>query len=255
MGEGVLKLLTVPNLAVPHGFTTKAGGVSDGHFASLNLGLSTGDAPARVAENRERVLRHFAVTQAQACVLHQIHGARVVVAAPGWFDVEADAAVTDDPELLLVIGVADCAPLLFHDPVQRVVGAAHAGWRGTAQGVARNVVTALGEHYGSRPEDLQVAVGPSIVGPCYQVGPEVKAAFDAQGFPQTVAPPDDAADGLERYRLDIGVANRFVLTEAGVPDGNIFDLNACTHCDATQFYSHRRDGLKRGSHWAAVRLG
>ena len=258
----VLEPLTAPNLAVPHGFTTRAGGVSAGHYASLNLGLNTGDSPERVAQNRERVLAHFGVPRSQVCVLQQVHGARVVTAEPGWFEREADAAVTDDPGLLLVTSVADCAPLLFHDPVRRVVAAAHAGWRGTVQGVARNVVTALTEQYGSSPANLRVAFGPSIAGPCYQVGPEVKALFDEQGFPETVftpdappdAAPDAAPDDAARYRLDIGAANRYALTQAGVPAANIFDLAACTHCDATRFYSHRRDGLQRGSHWALIKL-
>ncbi len=254
----MLEPLTAPGLGVPHGFTTRAGGVSEGVYASLNLGLSTGDDAGRVAENRARVLRHFGATRAQVCALHQVHGARVVVAAPSWFDLEADAAVTDDPNLLLVISVADCAPLLFHDPVRGVVGAAHAGWRGTAQGVARNVVAALTEHYGSDPADLRVAFGPSIAGPCYQVGPEVAATFDEQGFPETVftpdVPPDAAPDAAGRYRLDIRAANRFALTQAGVPDANIYDLDACTHCDGARFYSHRRDGLQRGSHWALIKL-
>ena len=245
----MLELLRAPNLSVPHGFTTKAGGVSEGHFASLNLGLSTGDDAVHVAHNRERVLRHFGVTHEKVCVLQQVHGARVVVAEPGWFDIEADASVTDDPGLLLVIGVADCAPLLFHDPVKGAVGAAHAGWRGMVQGVAHDVVLALFEHYGSDPANLQVAFGPSIAGPCYQVGREVKEMFEEHGFPESVAPPDDAG----RYRLDIRAANRFVLERAGVLEANIFDLDTCTHCDDERFYSHRRDGLKRGSHWAAIR--
>ena len=224
--------------------------MSEGCYASLNLGLSTGDDAERVAQNRARVLDYFGVTRKQVCALQQVHSARVVVAAPSWFEIEADASITDDPNLLLVISTADCAPLLFHDPVRKVVAAAHAGWRGTVQSVARNVVAALVEHYGSNPADLRVAFGPSIAGPCYQVGPEVAAAFAEQGFPEAVIPPDDAG----RYRLDISAANRFVLTQTGVPEANIFDLNVCTHCEPGRFYSHRRDGLKRGSHCALIKL-
>ena len=243
-------LLNAPNLTAPHGFTTRLGGYSEAHFASLNLGLSTGDDPAVVAANRERVLKAFGVTRKQVCVLQQVHGARVVKAQAGWHEVKADAAVTSDPDLLLVIGTADCAPLLFHDPVRGFVGAAHAGWRGTVAGIAANVVKTLAEG-GSSPADLQVAIGPSIAGGCYQVGLEVKEAFDAAGFPESVYAPD----GEAHVRLDIIAANRYALTRAGVPGGNIFDLGECTHCDPDRFYSHRRDGLRRGSHWAVIKLG
>ena len=228
--------------------------MSEGDYASLNLGLSTGDDASRVAENRKRVLRRFGVTRAQTCVLQQVHSARVVVAEPSWFEIEADASVTDDPGLLLVISTADCTPLLFHDPVRGVVAAAHAGWRGTVRGVARNVVAALTEHYGSNPADLRVAFGPSIAGPCYQVGPEVAAAFAEQDFPASVTRPDTAPDAAGRYRLDISAANRFALARAGVSETRIFDLGVCTHCEPERFYSHRRDGLKRGSHWALIKL-
>ena len=244
-------LLTASNLDIPHGFTTRAGGVSDGHFGSLNLGLSTGDDPDKVAQNRGRVLAQFGATRGTACALEQVHSARVVVAEPSWYELEADASITDDPDLLLIISVADCQPLLFHDPVRRVVGAAHAGWRGTVGRIAGNVVQKLQEYYGSDPKNIRVAMGASIQGACYQVGAEVVEAFDNAGFPSTVYTPDDEG----RYRLDLTAANRYALHEAGVPSANIFALNACTHCDPDQFYSHRRDGLKRGSHWAVIKLG
>ena len=245
-----LPLLTAPNLKTPHGCTTRAGGVSSGHFGSLNLGLSTRDDPDKVAQNRERVLAQFGTTRGTACALEQVHSARVIVAEPSWYELEADASITDDPNLLLIISVADCQPLLFHDPMRRVVGAAHAGWRGTVQGIAGNVVQKLQEHYGSDPQDIRVALGASIQGACYQVGAEVVEAFDSAGFPSTVYTPDDEG----RYRLDLTVANRYALHQAGVPDVNVFALDACTHCDPEKFYSHRRDGLKRGSHWAVIKL-
>ena len=245
-----LELLTAANITVPHGFTTRWGGVSESYYGSLNLGLSTGDDRAVVATNRERVLAHFGVTREAVCVLEQVHGARVVEAEPSWYGFQADAATTDDPDLLLVIGVADCQPILFVDPVQRAVAAAHAGWRGTVKGIAGNVVKAMAERYGSNAADMRVAFGPCIAGACYQVGPEVAGAFEEAGFPAEVLEPDSEG----RYRLDIGAANRCVLKEAGVAEENITDLGLCTHCDRERFYSHRRDGRRRGSHWAAIKL-
>ncbi len=243
-------LLTAPNLEVPHGFSTRRGGVSEGVFESLNLGLSTGDDPSRVEANRRQVIEALGSSPAQVCALQQVHGARVVVARRGWYEEKADASVTDDPEVLLVIGMADCLPILLHDPVRHVVGAAHAGWRGSVAGVAEAVVRLMRETYGSDPAHLQVAFGPAIQGRCYQVGPEVRQAFAEAGFPDEVARSD--TDG--RYRLDIAGANRHALERFGVRPANIVSLNRCTHCEPEVFYSHRRDGPKRGSHWALIQL-
>ena len=101
-----------------------------GHFGTLNLGLSTGDDPAKVERNRERVLAQFGATRGTVCTVKQVHSAHVIEAEPSWYEHQADASVTDDPDLLLVISVADCQPLLFHDPVRRAVGA---GARGLAR--------------------------------------------------------------------------------------------------------------------------
>jgi len=225
--------------------------VSSGVYSSLNLGLSTGDERTLVEANRDLVIEKFGASRSQVVALEQVHGANVVVAEPSWYEVQADASVTDNPDLLLVISVADCAPLLFHDPVKNVIGAAHAGWRGTVKGIAREVVQKLEAEYGSDPRDLQVAIGPSIQAPCYQVGPEVVEAFAEAGFPDSVYSPDDEG----RFRLDVAGANWVVLERAGVSKQNIHDLGECTHCDKEKFYSHRRDALQRGSHWAVIRLG
>jgi YfiH family protein len=243
-------ILTADNLTVPHGFSTRLGGVSSGVYASLNLGLSTGDARAAVAENRRRFLAHFGLGPHQVCALQQVHGAAVHLAEPGWYLVKADAAITATPGLALVISTADCLPILIHDPVRRAIGAAHAGWRGTAQGIAAALVQALTAHFGSDPADLQVAIGPGIQHPCYQVGSEVKDAFAAAGVSAQVITPDDAG----HFRLDLVRANREQLSRVGVSEAQVRSLDVCTHCDAERFYSHRRDGRARGSHWALVVL-
>lgn len=245
--------LRAPNLDVPHGFSTRLGGSSTGVYESFNLGLGTGDDPAAVAENRAAALAAFGAAAEHVCALEQVHGAEAVVAEPGWYARRADAAVTDDPDLLLVISAADCLPILYLDPVGRAVGAAHAGWRGTAAGVAAAVVRRLAERYGSNPAELRVAFGPAIAGRCYQVGPEVASAFVAAGFPDGVAQADEGEAG--RYRLDLVAANRFALERAGVRPEHIAALKRCTHCEPELFYSHRRDGLARGSHWALITLG
>lgn len=242
--------LTAQNLRVPHGFSTRLGGKSEGVYKSLNLGTSTGDDPDVVEANRDRFLNLFGVARDAVCVMQQVHGAAVHLAEPGWYAVQADAAVTATPGLALVVSMADCLPLLYHDPVQGAIGAAHAGWRGTVKRIATEVVGAMTANFGSQPDDIQVGIGPGIMHPCYQVGAEVKDAFVAAGFSGQVLSPDDAG----RYRLDLVQANREALLGAGIADENISSLGLCTHCDNHQFYSHRRDGRARGSHWALIRL-
>lgn len=241
-------LFSTEFLSVPHAFSTRLAGVSEGVFASFNLGLSTGDKPERVVQNREQVFRSFGVTKAQVCGLHQVHSATVVEARASWFELEADASVSNDPDLLLVIGTADCLPILFHDPVKQVVAAAHAGWRGTVAGVSRNVILKMQSLYGSKASDVRAVIGPCIKGACYQVGQEVIDVFIESEFPEYVYENDTEG----RYLLDLVKANEYLLKQSGVTQ--IYDLQQCTHCDATTFYSHRRDGLKRGSHWSAIKL-
>lgn len=246
----VLERLTASNLPIPHAFFSRVGGRSEGPFQGLNLGLSSGDRPEKVAANRDMALSAFGASRATTCAFHQVHSARVLEAEPSWFELEADAAVTDNPDLLLVISVADCFPLLFFDARVPAVGAAHCGWRGTVKGIAGAAVEKMTALYGSRPEDIRVAIGPGIRRDCYQVGAEVVAAFKEAGFPTEVAVPDDEG----RFRLDLAVANRWLLTRVGVKDEHVEDLGLCTHCEPSRFYSYRRDHGVTGRHWAVIRL-
>lgn len=239
--------IRAPNLSVPHGFTTRVGGVSEGPFASLNLGLSSGDDEVPVAENRRRVLQTFGVSQGQVCAFHQVHGDRVLTATPSWFEEEADAAVSDTPGLLLVVSTADCLPVLFHDPRTGAVGAAHCGWRGTVARLAQRTVEALRKRFGCGPADLRVAFGPAIQRPNYQVGPEVALAFREAGFPNSVLSKDTSG----RFLLDVPAANRWLLLESGVRPSNLWDSGLCTHRD-TRFYSHRRDRGRTGRQWGVI---
>jgi polyphenol oxidase len=244
-----LAFITAPNLRVPHGFSTRAGGVSTGPYAALNLGLSTGDDRTCVEENRRRFAAAFGLGLERACALSQVHSDRVILAEPSLCIHEADAAVTDEEDLLLVVSAADCLPLLFFDPSKGAIGAAHCGWRGSLAGLAAKVVAEMVRRYGSSPESVRVALGPGIRGPCYQVGAEVAEAFTARGFEHALGPDDEG-----RYLLDLALVNRLVLTLAGVSEAHIWDSGLCTHCDASRFYSHRRDLGKTGRHWAGIRL-
>lgn len=240
--------ITLEGFGAPHAFSTRAGGVSGGPFASLNLGLSSGDDPERVEVNRERMLARFGARRERSVAFHQVHGDRVLCSPPSWFETEADGAVTAGDSTLL-ISVADCFPLLFFDPDSGAVGAAHCGWRGTVAGLAGRMVRTMAERFGSDPDRLQIAIGPGIRGACYQVGPEVVAAFREAGFPASVSTPDREG----RHRLDLVAANLHALGEAGVAPERIHDSGLCTHCDPERFFSYRRDRGVTGRHWALVR--
>ncbi len=243
-----LDLIRAPNLAVPHGFTTRTGGVSGAPYESLNLGLSSGDNEAPVTENRRRVLAAFGVDKTGVCAFSQVHGARVLIGRPSWFEEEADAAVTDIKGLVLVVSTADCLPVLFYDPVTGAVGAAHCGWRGTVEGIAGKTLVKMATLYGTDPADVQVAFGPSILAANYQVGAEVVAAFLGAGFPEHVATPD----GTGRFLLDVAAANRWLLLKDGVQPANVWESGLCTYGDPARFYSHRRDDGRTGRHWAII---
>jgi len=235
-----------------HGFTTRQGGVSEGAFAGLNLGLSSGDSAEKVERNRDRLLGGLGFARDAVLAFHQVHGDRVLGGDPGWFEEEADAAVTKRDDVLLVVSTADCVPLLFHDPVKGVVGAAHCGWKGTASLLAAKVVAAMTTRHGSRPADVRVALGPCMRGGCYQVGPEVVERFAGAGIPDACWRADPAQAG--RFLLDLPAANSHALAAAGVPADNVIDIGLCTHCRPELFFSHRRDGGVTGRHWAYVSL-
>jgi YfiH family protein len=144
---------------------------------------------------------------------------------------------------------ADCIPILFAEPEARVCGAAHAGWRGTVAGIARNVIGRMAEA-GARPERVRVALGPSIGPCCFEVGPEVVAEFRAAlgDLPGLVVP------GPRKDHLDLRVATRAILERAGVAPGSIDDRPPCTRCEADRFFSYRRDGKDGGVHMAFIAL-
>ncbi len=243
-----MDMLTFPGLAdvvgLAHAITTRAGGVSAGAFASLNLGRRTADLPVAVAENRRRAARALGFPALVSP--RQVHGASVVEVRTADEDPgEADAVMTDRAGVLLGILGADCPGVLLVDPRRRALALVHAGWRGTAAGVAPATVAALVERYGCAPGDLRAAIGPGISQAAYEVGPEVAAALAAS----SPAARASLARGREdRWQVDLGGLLVGQLTACGVPASSIERSHYCTHRDATLFFSHRRDGERAGRH-------
>jgi YfiH family protein len=236
-----------------HGITTRHGGVSRGHYASLNLSNGLGDDPAAVAENLDRACAALAIRREQLVSPHQRHGTnvrRVTAADRGVVQPNCDALITDAAAVPLLLRYADCAPVLIYDPAHRALALIHSGWRGTVLGVTRAAVAALVAEFDSRPADLIAAIGPSIGPCCYEVGDEVaaavRAAFDRAG---DLLPAGPAG----RRRFDLWAANTRWLTEAGVRRIEIAGL--CTACRTDEFYSHRAERGRTGHFGAAMMLG
>ena len=240
----------IPSEGFTHGFPERTGGVSTGPRASLNLGVRWGDDQDHVTTNRRLLAEHAGYDQAQLQVTRHVHGTDVwAVGEPLAEGAEFDGLVCDRVGPVLGAFAADCVPLVFAEPEARVCGAAHAGWRGTVAGIAGNVVARM-QALGARPDRLRVALGPSIGPCCFEVGPEVVAAFcDAFGeVPGLVVP------GPHKDHIDLRVALRVALERAGVARARIDDRPPCTRCEAERFFSYRRDGRAGGVHMAFIGL-
>lgn len=246
--------LLAPNINVAHAFTTRLGGVSEGPYDSLNLGLSTGDRREHVLENRRRALALIGADLQRLALLHQVHSALVVEANPQVRDVQADGLVSGEEGVALVVSGADCFPVLVEDPVAGCVGAAHAGWRGVVRGIAGALIDALRTRYGSRPGDLRVALGPGVSSSAYQVGDEVIKALSDAGVPLEVCcqPVEPTAVGRREWRLDLAAAISWQLQRAGVEPGNLWSAGRCTFLEPELFFSHRRDGPRTGRQWGMI---
>ena len=252
---GTLEYLTAEGISVPHGFTTRYGGVSTGHLASLNIGLHRGDDPQNVEENF-RILGQALGFDPQKLVLtKQTHSDIVRRAGRADWGVymvegaspECDALITNEPGTALAVFTADCTPILFHDPVTGAVGAAHAGWRGTAAGIAAKTVEAMAREYGCRPENIRAAIGPNLSKCCFETDADVPDAMlaalgeEARPFIEARGP---------KFHVDLKQINALWLRKAGVRHIEISD--ACTMCQPDRFWSHRVTKGNRGSQGAII---
>jgi purine-nucleoside/S-methyl-5'-thioadenosine phosphorylase / adenosine deaminase len=223
---------------IRHAFFTRSGGVSDGVYASLNGGVGSRDAPAKVAENRARMAATLGVASDRLITAYQIHSPSVVVADEPWTQENrprADAIVTRTPKLAIGVSTADCGPLLLADAEAGVIGAAHAGWRGALTGVVEAVIAAM-EKLGAERARIAAALGPAIRQPNYEVGPEFVARFTAADADNErfFAPSQRAGHAM--FDLSGYIADR--VQRAGV--ANFEDLALCTFAEPECFFSYRR---------------
>lgn len=221
---------------IRHGFFTRQGGVSTGIYSSLNCGPGSGDI-GNVRHNRGLVAETLDVEPDRLLTLHQIHSATAVIAEQPWDPraPEADAIVTRTPKLAIGVLTADCAPVLFCDPEARVVGAAHAGWRGALAGIIEAVIVSMQE-LGARRERIVAAIGPSISQKAYEVDTDYVESFLAEEPSGSAFFITDEGSGEPHFDLPGFVWE--CLARAGV--GTISDLGLCTYCDETRLFSYRR---------------
>lgn len=264
MGEdGAIRILrspVIPDDLFWHGFPERTGGVSEGTWGSLNLSARRGDDPAKVAENFRRVATAAGYEAEKLAVTKHVHGNRVWrVGEPLPEPPEFDGLVSDRPGAVLGAFAADCMPVLFADPEARICGACHAGWRGTVADVGAETARQMIE-IGAAAERIRVAIGPSIGPCCFEVGPEVVAAFTC-AYPELspdsglIVPPDSQETSLtKKPHVDLRRAMRAQLERIGVDPAHIDDAPPCTMHNPERFFSYRRDGAGGGCHMGFIGL-
>lgn len=278
MRELRVTYITAQNIEAKHAFTTRYGGVSSGVYSSLNLGINLGDDPECVRENYAVLCAALSIGYDCIVRSNQVHGNSVRVVTPSDCGAlfnppacDADAMITCETGVALIIYTADCVPILLHDPVRCVIGAVHGGWRGSAANICGTAIRRMQDEFGCVPADIHAAIGPCIGGCCYEVGSDVA---DALRTALTIAAEGcieaDVADALPKvlgnqvdlciqvkhaagkYMVDLGEANRIFLQHAGVTD--ISMSRECTMCSHEKYWSHRYTGGKRGSQAALIIL-
>lgn len=240
---------------VRHGFSTRLGGASGGYFSSLNLSFDRGDDKEAVMENFRRIGRSLGVRCEDMVLSRQTHTTNVrvvteedrgkgIIKERDYTDV--DGLVTNIPGICLVTSYADCVPLYFVDPVRKVIGLSHSGWRGTVGKIGKKTVQVMQEKFASEPADILAAVGPSVCMDCYEVSSDVigrfKENFDEKFWGELFYEKPDG-----KYQLDLWKANELILLESGIVPEHIAITNVCTHCNSKILYSHRASGKKRGN--------
>ena len=231
-----------------HLFSTRMGGVSKGHLGTMNLSYSRGDEKENVDENFRRIAGVLDCSMEDFVLSHQTHTTNVkmvtekdkgrgIVKELGYTDI--DGLITNEPGIVLSTFYADCVPLFIVDPVKKAIGLSHSGWRGTVEKMGKVTIQKMTEEYGSNPEDIIAAIGPSICVDCYEVSMDVADAFkeafkEADNLEQIVIPKSN-----EKAQLDLWQANLAVFLEAGVKRENIILPDICTACNKELLFSHR----------------
>ena len=268
ISTGILPIVESPlfqrETGLEHGFSTRKGGVSKEHLASLNLSFSVEDAKENVLENFRRIGERFGKTPEDFVLSKQSHETKVLklgVKDRGKGitkerDYEGiDALITDEKGIILSCFSADCVPILFYDPVHKAVGACHSGWRGTKGKILQNVVEEMRKHFSSNPAEILIAIGPSICKEQYVVSEDLALSF-LEDYPDL---GEDTASPIQRiskdkFQLDLWDLNRRIALNCGIKEENISISGYCTMENPELFFSHRYSQGKRGLQGAFICL-
>ena len=258
LASGEFPYLSYPLLEqtgmVKHCFTTRLGGVSEGIFESLNLSFSRGDQRAAVEENFQRVAQALGTEYGNFVFTDQTHTVNVrrvgiedagkgLTRARGYSDV--DGLITNEPGLVLSTFYADCVPLYFIDTKKRAIGLSHSGWRGTVRRMGRVTLETMRREFGTLPEDVICAIGPSICQDCYEVSEDVAEEFNREFSSHSGEILVNKGNG--KYQLDLWRANEMILLEAGIKPEHLSVTDLCTCCNDKILFSHRASQGKRGN--------
>lgn len=244
-------------ITTPHGFTTRQGGVSEGIFDSLNLGVNLGDDPICVRKNYNRAMTALDMPINRLVRSRQVHRDDVLIAdeshAIDLYDpipYEADGLITNIRNLPLMVFTADCIPVLLHDPVDGAVGAVHCGWRSTVMDTHGKAVRMMSEHFGSKPKNIHAAIGAGISLCCFETGEDVReGVLKALGHENFIYPKENG-----KYMVDLKSVVRELLLRAGLSPENIDTNPECTVCLHDKYWSHRYTKGQRGIQSAVIML-
>lgn len=252
-------IITFPELSkvkfIKHGFSTRLGGVSEDYLNSMNLSFSRGDREENVIENFKRICNCIEIQVEDLVFSDQVHDTKIHVATnvdrgKGIVKekelVGMDGLITNVANLPLVTFYADCVPLYFVDTKKKAIGLSHSGWKGTVNKMGLKTVEAMKKAFSSTPKDIIVVIGPSICRDCYEVSEDVAIEFK-NSFSKEQVDAFLEEKPNQKYQLDLWLANKYILLEAGIPEENITISDICTCCNSTLLYSHRATGGKRGN--------
>ncbi|WP_289141747.1 peptidoglycan editing factor PgeF [uncultured Brevibacillus sp.] len=234
------------------GFTIRTGGESEQPYGSFNMGLHVGDDPGHVVSNRQKLAKEVDMPFTAWTCADQVHGnqvCQVMAAGAGKESLDdvikaTDGLFTGQKGILLTSFYADCVPLYFLDPASGAIGLAHAGWKGTVGRIAEEMIKSLQHHFHAKPEELLVAIGPSIGGCCYEVDERImtQVQTSAKEWEKAVT-----ASQNERYMLDLRQLNTSILLESGIASEQIMTTDWCTSCRTDMFFSHRKEAGTAGT--------
>ena len=246
---------------VAHCFSTRKGGVSEGIFESMNFSFQRGDDPEAVLENYRRIATIMGVTPENFVATDQTHTTNIkrvghldlgkgITKPKDYTDI--DGLITNEPNIVLSTFYADCVPLYFVDPVNKAIGLSHSGWRGTVNRMGQKTLEAMKREFGTNPQDVYAAIGPSICQNCYEISQEVAEHFYQEFVSHGKEILIDKQNG--KYQLDLWKTNEIILLEAGIQPEHLAITNICTCCNDKLLFSHRASMGRRGNLGAFLML-